>query len=167
MLASFSKNTTYFRSYVALEILPPGSHCALQKWSFCGQGVSNHSWLSASHFLTRPFFCLDGTHTFRTTSQPRRTFSSELARPHLTPTYDGPFLKDEYFGGWFIGVKYWGFSYGRGIQVSRKFTIIWPIWPLVRYSAKLSAFHSGWFLVDPTQNCRPLRWDFWHRKIVA
>ena len=33
----------------------------LQKWSFCGQGVSNHSWLSASHFLTRPFFCLDGT----------------------------------------------------------------------------------------------------------
>ena len=34
----------------------------LQKWSFCGQGVSNHSWLlSASHFLTRPFFSRLGT----------------------------------------------------------------------------------------------------------
>ena len=55
----------------------------LQKWSFCGQGVSNHSWLSASHFLTRPFFCLDGTEP----SQPR-TFSLR-ARPHPTLTYDG------------------------------------------------------------------------------
>ncbi len=41
----------------------------LQKWGFCGQGVSNHSWLlSASHFLTRPFFS-----SFRSSSR-LRTF---------------------------------------------------------------------------------------------
>ena len=57
----FSSGSNLIVSPVLWRSFELHSWFPLQKWSFCGQGVSNHSWLSASHFLTRPFFCLDGT----------------------------------------------------------------------------------------------------------
>ena len=100
----FSSGSNLIVSPVLWRSFELHSWFPLQKWSFCGQGVSNHSWLSASHFLTRPFFCLDGTpvypkYYYSMVVQPVSSASHLLAknfffraRPRPTQTYGSSIL---------------------------------------------------------------------------